>query len=124
MVVKHVEAPAPFTLRRPILGIDFATSRGVTEILRSLLTSVSVRVFQSRLGAQLDVGAAVRRADEEEGGEEAEGGEAGADEEGGLEAFGEDDGVVGVADNRVGDGGEGGEAEGTADLLGGVDQAA
>jgi len=83
-----------------------------------------VGVFEGRLDPQLHVRAAVGIADQEEGGEEAENGEAGADEEGLLEPFGEDGGVVGVADDAVGDCGEDGEAEGAADLLGGVDQAA
>src|SRR5215218_8180669 len=80
--------------------------------------------FGRRFGPQLHVCLAVRRADQEEGGDQAEYGEAGADEEGGGEAVGEGGGVGGGADLGVGDRGEDGEAEGAADLLRGVDQAA
>src|SRR6476646_8129346 len=80
--------------------------------------------FRRRFRPQRHMGLAVRGADQEQGGDEAEEGEAGADEEGGGEAVGEGRGVLGGADLGVGDRGEDGEAEGAADLLGGVDQAA
>src|SRR3954454_14119017 len=80
--------------------------------------------FGHWFSSQLDVRLAVRGADQEERCEEAEDGEAGADEEGGGEAVGEDGGVAGGADRGVGDRREDSEAEGAADLLGGVDEAA
>src|SRR6187397_1642164 len=39
--INHVETPVSYTLRRPILGANFATSRGVTELAQRNDSSVS-----------------------------------------------------------------------------------
>ena len=76
------------------------------------------------LGAQVDVGAAVGGADQDQGGDQAEDREAGADGEGGLEAFDQGAGVSVEPITELAIGGEDRQAERAADLLGGVDQAA